>query len=135
MSTSEQSQSPQTPPPVVQQTVIMMGQNTKSAALAFILALIFGPFGLLYATISGGITMLVIDLFVAVFTFGVGLFFTNVICAVWALSAVNSHNKKMSQPQQFHQVIQQPMPPTGGQSFHTPPPSPTPPPTDTPEQG
>ena len=129
MNTSDQGQNPQqpyyNPPPVVQQTVIMMGQDRKSVAAAFLLAFFFGPLGLFYSSIVGGIVMLIIDLPVAIFTLGFGLIFTNIICVIWAMVAVNNHNKKLGSPQQFHQV-QQSAPPAGFHSFGTPPPPPPP---------
>lgn len=85
-----------------QQTIIMMGQSKKSPALAFILSFFFGPLGLLYASVSGGIIMLLIDIPVFFLTFGFGLIFTNLICVVWAMIAVSNHNKKSVAPPQVH---------------------------------
>lgn len=134
MNTSEQGQNPQyTPPPVVQQTVIVMGQNKKSVVAAFLLTFFFGPLGLLYASIPGGIIMFILDIPVAIFTLGFGLIFTNLICVAWALIAVNNHNKRLNMPQHFQQVHRPAPPPTasgggGFSSFGTPPTPPSPPP-------
>lgn len=84
-----------------QQTIIVMGQNKKSTGVAFILSFFFGPLGLLYSTVTGGLIMLVISIPVAIFTLGFGLIATNIICVVWAIIAVNNHNSKSSNPQQF----------------------------------
>lgn len=93
-----------------QQTIIVMGQNKKSTGVAFILSFFFGPLGLFYASVTGGIIMLVISIPVAIFTLGFGLIVTNIICVVWAIIAVNNHNSKASNPQQFstQQQFQQP---------------------------
>ena len=94
-----------------QQTIIVMGQNKKSTGVAFILSFFFGPLGLLYASVTGGLIMLVISIPVALFTLGFGLIVTNIICVVWAIMAVNNHNNKASNPQQFptqQQQFQQP---------------------------
>lgn len=66
-----QPQSNQNQPPT--QTVIIMGSNKKSMGLAIILALFFGPLGLLYSSVTGGIIMLVVSGIIAVFTLGFGL--------------------------------------------------------------
>ena len=93
------------------QTIIVMAQNKKSTGVAFILSFFFGPLGLLYASVTGGLIMLVISIPVAIFTLGFGLILTNIICVVWAIIAVNNHNSKASNPQQFQtpqQLFQQP---------------------------
>lgn len=98
-----QNQAPYQP----QQTIIVVGQNDKkSTVLAFFLTFFFGPLGLFYASITGGIVMLILDVFVAFYTFGFGLFFTNIICVIWAMSAVNKYNKKNNNPHQFQQFQQ-----------------------------
>jgi flagellar basal body-associated protein FliL len=83
------------------QTIIVVAQNRKSTGVAFILSFLFGPLGLLYASIAGGLIMLLISIPVAIFTLGFGLILTNVICVVWAIIAVNNHNSKASNPQQY----------------------------------
>lgn len=67
----------------------------KSMAMAIVLAIIFGPLGMLYATVAGGIVMIFISILAAVFTLGFGLFLTWPVCVVWAAIATNSYNKKM----------------------------------------
>jgi hypothetical protein len=82
------------------QSVIVVA-STKSMGLAIILALLFGPLGLLYSSVLAAIVMFVISIVVAIFTAGLGLLLTNPICAIWAAVAVNTHNKKLlgvSQP-------------------------------------
>jgi len=78
--------------------ILVMGQNKKSTGVAFILSFFFGPLGLLYASVTGGLIMLAISIPVAIFTLGFGLIVTNIICVVWAIIAVNNHNNKASNP-------------------------------------
>jgi hypothetical protein len=66
----------------------------KNVGVAMILAILFGPFGLLYATVSGGVVMLVLSLIVVVPTYGVGLFFTWIIGIIWAHRATTRYNAK-----------------------------------------
>lgn len=75
------------------QKVILVKQ--KSMAMVIILAILFGPLGMLYSTVSGGVVMLIVNIVVGLFTLGFGLFLTWPICVVWAAVAANSHNKKI----------------------------------------
>ena len=72
---------------------------TKSAGLAIILAVIFGPLGLLYSTVTGAIVMFLVNIVVALVTVGFGLILTWPICGVWAAVAVNAYNKKLLESQ------------------------------------
>ena len=74
------------------QRVVLAG---KSMAVAILLALFFGPLGMLYSTVMGGVIMIVISLLAGIFTLGFGLLITWPICVIWAAVATNSHNKKM----------------------------------------
>jgi hypothetical protein len=67
----------------------------KNRGISLILTLLFGSFGLLYTTISGFFIMLVVELFVAIFTLGFGLFVTHIICAVWGVIEVDKYNKDL----------------------------------------
>ena len=84
-------------PPEQSQTVIINNASKKSVGLALLLALFFGPLGLLYASVTGALIMFLICIPVAFFTVGIGLIFTNIICVIWAIVAVNSHNSKAGQ--------------------------------------
>lgn len=78
---------------------ISIQRPAKSMALAVLLALFFGPLGLLYASISGGIIMMFVDLGIliaSVLTLGLasGLFLvTQVVTIVWAVLAVQGRDK------------------------------------------
>lgn len=76
-------------------------QPPKSVAIGIILAIFFGPIGLFYSSILGGVVMLVIGSilnFFGAMAFGVGLLITVpvtcIICAVWSYVAVTSYNEK-----------------------------------------
>ncbi len=75
-----------------QQIVVV---STKSAGLAILLAVLFGPLGLLYSTIMGAAVMFIVNIIAAVVTMGFGLILTWPICGIWAFVAVNSYNKKL----------------------------------------
>ena len=76
------------------QPVIVVA-STKSMGLGIILALFFGPLGLLYSSWVAALVMFVVSIPVAIFTAGLGLLLSNPICAIWAAVAVSSHNKKI----------------------------------------
>jgi hypothetical protein len=76
------------------QPVIVIA-STKSTGLAIILALLFGPLGLLYSSVLAAVVMLIASLLAILFTAGLGLLLTQPIGAIWAALAVMSHNKKI----------------------------------------
>lgn len=45
------------PPNPQQQTIIIAGLNRKSTGVAFLLSFFFGPLGLFYASVTGGLVM------------------------------------------------------------------------------
>lgn len=87
--------------------------KTKSLGLAIVLTLLFGPLGLLYATIRGGLIMILTPLILFLFLIiglanqSVGLFASSaillvvfsisywIICVVWAATAVSNYNNKV----------------------------------------
>jgi hypothetical protein len=85
----------QSPPVAVQQTTVIQVGSQKSVAGAVLLALFFGPLGMIYATVPGALIMLFINIFVAIVTLGLGLLLTLPICAIWAGVAASSHNKRL----------------------------------------
>jgi hypothetical protein len=80
---------------MVQQTTVIQTASRKSVGLAVFLAFIFGPLGMLYATVGGALVMLAVDLLVGIATLGLGLIVTTPIAAVWAGLAAASHNKSL----------------------------------------
>ncbi len=85
---------PLQPPPIIV-------QPPKSVAIGIILAIFFGPIGLFYSSILGGVVMLIIGgilNFFGAMAFGFGLLFTipitSIICAIWSYVAVTGYNEK-----------------------------------------
>lgn len=70
----------------------------KSVVLAFVLAALFGPFGLFYSSVVGGIVMLVLSGGGALVTFGLALLVSWPVCAVWAVTATLRHNARVTLP-------------------------------------
>lgn len=106
-----------------QQTVIVVGSgNQKSVGLAFLLAFLFGPLGLLYASVTGGIVMFILTGIIGIITLGIGFVLGWIGSIIWAVVAVNNHNKKVAGQTPFVHTQsapsyqqQQPVAPTGGQ--------------------
>lgn len=78
-------------PPTQQPTVVVV--NQKSLVLGLILTFFFGPLGMLYSTIMGGLVMLVISGIIGFFTGGLGLALTWPIQMIWTWMAISTHNK------------------------------------------
>lgn len=74
---------------------------SKSTGVAALLALLFGGFGLLYASIPVGIVCSIIEivfLLVVFFTAGVGLLLYipwHILCVIIAIVLVGGHNKRL----------------------------------------
>lgn len=74
---------------------IVIIEKQKSVGLAFLFAFLFGPLGLLYASIIGGIIMCVLAIIISIFTLGLGLILVWPISIIWAIIAVSSENKRV----------------------------------------
>lgn len=81
-----------TQPQVPTATIVV---KQKSTGLALALSFLFGPLGMLYATVAGGIVMFVINIPVVLFTGGMGLLLTIPLGMVWSASAVSGYNKQL----------------------------------------
>lgn len=66
---------------------IIQIEKPKSMIAAFLLAFIFGPVGLLYATVAGGLVMIVIALIAMPLTGFLAGFMIWPVCWLWALVA------------------------------------------------
>jgi hypothetical protein len=73
-------------------TVILVSK--KSMGVAFILTFLFGPLGLLYSSVIGGIIMIVLTLILGITTI-IGVIPCWIICIIWGLVAASNHNKKI----------------------------------------
>ena len=76
------------PPPMV------VGQE-KSVAAAIVLSIFFGPLGMLYSTVSGGLIMFFVGGFVTVITFGLAGLLVWPGSVLWAALAANTHNVRI----------------------------------------
>lgn len=83
-------------PPSTQQTIIIAGGEKKSLGLAVVLSLFFGPLGLLYSSVTGGVIMFFVSIFIGLITLGFGLVFSWLVCVVWSVAAVNNYNERIS---------------------------------------
>jgi hypothetical protein len=77
------------------QKIVIVSSSEKSMVAAILLSLIFGPLGLLYASVTGGIVMLLVSIVVGLFTLGFGLLVTFPICIIWAVVATNKYNENV----------------------------------------
>lgn len=82
-------------PSVVQQTTVIQVGNPKSVLGAVLLALFFGPLGMIYSTAVGALVMFVVNLIVIIPTLGLGLILTIPLGAVWAGIAASNHNDRL----------------------------------------
>ena len=74
---------------------VIVTRSPKSVGIGLLLTFLFGPIGMLYATVWGGLLMMVVNLVIGVVTFGLGLFFTWPIQLIWVALSIRSHNKKL----------------------------------------
>ncbi|WP_276864031.1 hypothetical protein [Mediterranea massiliensis] len=74
---------------------VVITKSPKSMGISIALTLFFGPLGMFYSTILGAIVMIIIDIIVGIFTFGLGLIVTWPIQVIWAAIATSMYNKKL----------------------------------------
>jgi hypothetical protein len=82
------------PATTMQQTVINVGSR-KSVGGAVVLALLFGPLGMLYSTVPGAIVMFFVNVIIAIPTLGLGLLLTLPAGAIWAGVAASGNNNRI----------------------------------------
>jgi hypothetical protein len=75
-------------------TIFIVSGKSKSLGIAVALAILFGPAGLLYASIAGGIIMFILAIIVFLILPLIALFLVWVGCIVWAITAVQRANQK-----------------------------------------
>lgn len=78
-----------------QQPQVIIAKSPKSIGIALLLTFLFGPLGLLYATVKGGLIMIVITAVVFLLTLGIGCVITWPICMVWSYMAVKKYNEAL----------------------------------------
>jgi hypothetical protein len=68
----------------------------KSVGLALVLTFFFGPLGLCYASVIGGIIMLIVSVILAMMTWGVSVLITWPTCMIWGAIAASNYNSRIA---------------------------------------
>jgi hypothetical protein len=76
------------------QAIVLAITKSKSVGLAFALAILFGPIGLLYANVRNGLTMLIFAILSILASSSIGLFLVWTVCIAWAVTVVQKDNQK-----------------------------------------
>ena len=88
-----------TPPPLTRMAVgpaapaYVVVRARKSVGVAILLAMFFGPLGMLYSTIPGALFMLVASFLLGTMTAGASVVVTWPICVLWAAMAADAQNR------------------------------------------
>ena len=69
----------------------------KSVAAALLFCVFLGPIGLLYASFWGGFIMILIGIVVVSSLLYFPILLLWIICCIWGVRSVESHNKKILQ--------------------------------------
>lgn len=85
----------QQPVPSFQQTVVVV-QQPKSVGISLLLTFFFGPFGMLYSTVTGFVVMFLVNLVVLPLTVGFGVLLTWPACMIWGAIAASNHNSRIA---------------------------------------
>lgn len=96
--TNNAERKPEQKTAVQQNTILIQGQS-KSVGLGVLLALFFGPIGLLYSSIMGGLFMMVVGCILFFLIPIIGIIITDIICIIWAIVAIGNHNNRQSDKQ------------------------------------
>jgi hypothetical protein len=75
---------------------IVIVRSEKSMAVTLLLTFFFGPLGMFYSTVTGGVVMLIVSVILAVVTLGLSLILTWPICMIWAAVETNKYNKSLA---------------------------------------
>jgi len=70
----------------------VMLSNKKSMGVGLLLTLLFGPLGMIYATVIGAIVMFIVSLIAAFATLGIGLLITWPIQLIWTYLSIKIKN-------------------------------------------
>jgi hypothetical protein len=82
-----QVETPSMEPTQIGATGLLYAVGTKQVWVAVALALLFGPLGLLYCTITGAIVMMIVSVALALILGQLSFLITFPICAIWAWRA------------------------------------------------
>lgn len=84
---------------LVNKANVVLLAKQKSLVSAFLLALLFGPIGLFYASLAGGLMMIIIGAILFIKALTGAWIVLWIICIIWAVWAVIDYNKQS--PQKF----------------------------------
>jgi hypothetical protein len=90
-----QADVPQSPPH--QSPAVAAAPPDKSVAAALVLTFLFGPLGLFYTSVMGGVVMSLIGIVVAIFTLGIGLFLIWPIVMVWSAVVAGQQHQRFEE--------------------------------------
>jgi hypothetical protein len=68
----------------------------KSVPIGLMLTIFFGPIGLLYASLRGGIIMILIGIILISYQYFFPILLWWIACCVWCVYAIEKYNKKQS---------------------------------------
>jgi hypothetical protein len=69
--------------------------SPKNVGVSIILTVLFGPLGMFYSTIIGGIVMTIVSAVVGIATFGIGLAVTWPVSVIWGLVSTMAYNRRI----------------------------------------
>lgn len=78
-----------------QRANVVITRSPKSQGISFILTFLFGPLGLFYSSVLGGVIMLILGIIIAIITLGIGAILAWLGSIIWGAIAVSSYNKKL----------------------------------------
>lgn len=92
-----QAYDPLSPPNQQPPSGDLVAPTDKSVAAALVLTFLFGPLGLLYVSIVGGVVMFLVAVVVAIFTLGIGLLLIWPIVMVWSAVVAGQQHQKFEE--------------------------------------
>jgi len=69
--------------------------STKNMGVGILLTILFGPLGMLYATIPGAIIMIILFAVIGFATVGMGLLLLWPICIIWTAISIKKYNDNL----------------------------------------
>jgi hypothetical protein len=79
-------------PPIYQPVFVPV----KNVGVAFLLTFFFGPLGMFYSTVTGGLVMLCVSIVAAALTAGLSVLLTWPACIIWGCVAARNYNSQMA---------------------------------------
>lgn len=74
---------------------VVIAKTEKSVGISLILTFFFGPLGMLYSTVVGGLVMIAVSFVVGLVTMGIGLAFLWPVYLIWGALAASSYNQQL----------------------------------------